>query len=214
MYDTKTKIRPRASALLRSRVIAQRNLLAPLAPLRRSLAARSRRVALARSAVPAQRSAERRRDHDRGDHGHRPLPGPAAVEGVVRRARAVDLRRPDAGAEGLTWDPRNAERVLERADAVIGPMRIRAPTYNPIKIFRALRAARRLARNPKARRWPTCCRPISTPVTTRCAQRHMPDDDADEKTAPGARRAAPATAPRSTTSASRRTPASARRSSA
>jgi hypothetical protein len=46
--------------------------------------------------------------------------------------------------KGLTWDPRNAERIVERADAVIGPMRIRAPTYNPIKIFRALLAVLRL----------------------------------------------------------------------
>ena len=40
--------------------------------------------------------------------------------------------------EGLDWDPRNAERVVERADAVIGPMRIRAPTYNPFKLFRTV----------------------------------------------------------------------------
>lgn len=48
--------------------------------------------------------------------------------------------------KGLEWDPRNAQRVLERADAVIGAPRISAPTFNPFKVFRLLRDARRLTR--------------------------------------------------------------------
>lgn len=48
--------------------------------------------------------------------------------------------------KGLDWDPRNAQRVLERADAVIGAPRISAPTFNPFRILRLLRDARRLAR--------------------------------------------------------------------
>jgi hypothetical protein len=50
--------------------------------------------------------------------------------------------------KGLDWDPRNAERVLERADAVIGAPRVSATTLNPLRLFRLFRAARRLARNP------------------------------------------------------------------
>lgn len=48
--------------------------------------------------------------------------------------------------KGLDWDPRNAQRVLERADAVIGAPRISAPTFNPFRILRLLRDARRLSR--------------------------------------------------------------------
>jgi uncharacterized protein YbaP (TraB family) len=51
--------------------------------------------------------------------------------------------------KGLDWDPRNAERVLDRADAVIGAPRVSATTFNPIRLFRLFRAARRLARNPE-----------------------------------------------------------------
>jgi uncharacterized protein YbaP (TraB family) len=51
--------------------------------------------------------------------------------------------------KGLDWDPRNAERVLDRADALIGAPRVSATTFNPIRLFRLFRAARRLARNPK-----------------------------------------------------------------
>lgn len=50
--------------------------------------------------------------------------------------------------KGLDWDPRNAERVLDRADAVIGGPRVSASTLNPIRLFRLYRSARRLARNP------------------------------------------------------------------
>jgi uncharacterized protein YbaP (TraB family) len=51
--------------------------------------------------------------------------------------------------KGLDWDPRNAERVLERAEAVIGGPRVSASTLNPIRLFRLYRSARRLSRNPE-----------------------------------------------------------------
>src|SRR5262245_42732284 len=51
--------------------------------------------------------------------------------------------------KGLDWDPRNAERVLERAGGVIAGPRVSAITLNPIRIFRLIRAARRLARLPE-----------------------------------------------------------------
>ncbi len=50
--------------------------------------------------------------------------------------------------KGLDWDPRNAQRVIENAEVVIGAPRVSAPTFNPIRLFRLFRAARRLARNP------------------------------------------------------------------
>src|SRR5512134_705258 len=51
--------------------------------------------------------------------------------------------------KGLDWDPRNAERVLERAGGVIGGPRVSAMTLNPIRLFRLFRAARRLVRLPE-----------------------------------------------------------------
>jgi uncharacterized protein YbaP (TraB family) len=78
--------------------------------------------------------------------------------------------------KGLTWDPRNAERVLNRADAVIGPMRIRAPTYNPIKIFRMLRAARRLSRVPDGSTLADVLPPDLYARYDALRLRHMPDD--------------------------------------
>jgi hypothetical protein len=51
--------------------------------------------------------------------------------------------------KGLDWDPRNAERVLERAGGVIGGPRISAMTFNPIRWFRLARTARRLVRLPE-----------------------------------------------------------------
>ena len=51
--------------------------------------------------------------------------------------------------KGLDWDPRNAERVLDRAGGVIGGPRVSAMTLNPIRLFRLFRAARRLARLPE-----------------------------------------------------------------
>ena len=49
--------------------------------------------------------------------------------------------------KGLDWDPRNVERVMERAQGAIGEVEFSAPEYNPIKIIRLLRQARRLSRN-------------------------------------------------------------------
>jgi uncharacterized protein YbaP (TraB family) len=51
--------------------------------------------------------------------------------------------------KGLDWDPRNAERVLERAGVVISSPRVSAMTFNPIRMFRVLRSVRRLSRLPK-----------------------------------------------------------------
>jgi uncharacterized protein YbaP (TraB family) len=51
--------------------------------------------------------------------------------------------------KGLDWDPRNAERVLDRAGGVIGAPRINMMTLNPIRLFRLFRAARRLSRLPE-----------------------------------------------------------------
>jgi hypothetical protein len=48
--------------------------------------------------------------------------------------------------KGLDWDPRNAQRVLDRADGVISAPRVSAPTFNPFRIFRLLRDVRRLTR--------------------------------------------------------------------
>lgn len=86
--------------------------------------------------------------------------------------------------EGLTWDPRNAERVVERSDAVIGPMRIRAPTYNPIKIFRTLRAVRRLARNPEGATLAEVLPPDLYARYDALRRRHMPNDKRNEQLRP------------------------------
>ncbi len=86
--------------------------------------------------------------------------------------------------EGLTWDPRNAERIVERADAVIGPMRIRAPTYNPIKLFRTLRAVRRLARNPEGSTLVDVLPPDLYARYDALRRRHMPDDKRSEQLRP------------------------------
>jgi uncharacterized protein YbaP (TraB family) len=51
--------------------------------------------------------------------------------------------------KGLDWDPRNAERVLDRAGVVIGSPRVSAMTLNPVRIFRLYRGARRLVRLPE-----------------------------------------------------------------
>jgi len=51
--------------------------------------------------------------------------------------------------KGLDWDPRNADRVLDRAGGVIGGPRVTAMTFNPIRMFRLYRAARRLVRLPE-----------------------------------------------------------------
>jgi hypothetical protein len=86
--------------------------------------------------------------------------------------------------DGLTWDPRNAERVVDRADAVIGPMRIRAPTYNPIKIFRTLRAARRLARNPEGSTLADVLPPELYARYGALRDRYLPGDERGERLRP------------------------------
>jgi hypothetical protein len=48
--------------------------------------------------------------------------------------------------KGLDWDDRNARRVIERADAAIAAPRVKATTWNPLRLFRLFRDARRLSR--------------------------------------------------------------------
>jgi hypothetical protein len=86
--------------------------------------------------------------------------------------------------EGLDWDPRNAARVIERADAVIGAPRISAPTYNPIKIFRMLRAARRLSRNPDGTTLADVLPPDLYARYEALRRRHLPDDERSDDLRP------------------------------
>jgi uncharacterized protein YbaP (TraB family) len=82
--------------------------------------------------------------------------------------------------KGLDWDPRNAERVLERAGAVIGAPRVSAATLNPIRLFRLFRAVRRLARTPKGT---TLADQLPAELHARYAAlhaRHSPGDDEPE----------------------------------
>ena len=79
--------------------------------------------------------------------------------------------------KGLDWDPRNAERVLARADAVIKAPRVDAGTFNPIRLFRLFRAARRLARTPKGT---TLADQLPADLHARYAAlhaRYLPEDD-------------------------------------
>ena len=162
-------------------------------PLRRSLAALVGALALCSIGASAAQPA--------GDGG--PPRSRRSRSSAATRARHCGGCRPASTfcgfsatltpvPEGLTWDPRNAERVLERADAVIGPMRIRAPTYNPIKIFRALRAARRLSRNPEG----STLADVAAAGSLRPLRRAAPAPHARRQTqrgaAPCARGAAPA----------------------
>ena len=117
--------------------------------------------------------------------------------------------------KGLDWDPRNAERVLDRAGGVIGGPRVSAMTFNPIRMFRA--AARRApARRacPKARRSPTQMPAELYARYTALRARHLPEDDEDDEELRPALAALRLTARRSTTPASRWTRTSARRSRA
>ena len=86
--------------------------------------------------------------------------------------------------EGLDWDPRNAQRVLERADAVIGPPRVSAPTYNPIKLFRLFREARRLSRNEGDATLAESLPPDLNARYEALRARHMPDDERNEDLRP------------------------------
>ena len=87
--------------------------------------------------------------------------------------------------KGLDWDPSNAERVLDRAGGVINGPGVSAWTYNPIRMFRVLRAARRLVRLPEGA---TLAEQMPAELYARYAAlraRHMPEaDEGDEDVRP------------------------------
>ena len=83
--------------------------------------------------------------------------------------------------KGLDWDPRNAERVLDRAGGVINGPGVSAWTFNPIRMFRVLRTARRLVRLPEGT---TLAEQMPADLYARYAAlraRHMPDADEDDE---------------------------------
>jgi uncharacterized protein YbaP (TraB family) len=82
--------------------------------------------------------------------------------------------------KGLDWDPRNAERVLENAEVVIGAPRVSAPTFNPIRLFRLYRAARRLARNPDGAGLDDVLPPELYARYSALRARHQPKDDEED----------------------------------
>jgi len=86
--------------------------------------------------------------------------------------------------KGLDWDPRNAERVLERAETVIGAPRVSATTLNPIRLFRILRAARRLFRAPGGTTLADQLPPDLYARYRALHARHMPADDEEEDVRP------------------------------
>lgn len=86
--------------------------------------------------------------------------------------------------KGLEWDPRNAERVLDRADAVIGPPRVSAPTYNPIKLFRLFREAKRLSRNEGDATLSESLPPELNARYQALRTKHMPDEKPNEELRP------------------------------
>jgi len=86
--------------------------------------------------------------------------------------------------KGLDWDPRNAERVLDRADAVIGAPRVSAMTLNPLRLFRLYRAARRLTRNPEGSTLADQMPAELYARYTALRMRHMPREDDDGELRP------------------------------
>jgi hypothetical protein len=86
--------------------------------------------------------------------------------------------------KGLDWDPRNVERVMERAQGAIGEVEFSVREYNPIKIIRLLRQARRLSRNDEG----ALLREVLPPrLYTRYAalrDRYTPRDRSSEKLRP------------------------------
>ena len=86
--------------------------------------------------------------------------------------------------KGLDWDSRNAERVLGRADAAIAAPRVSAPTFNPFKIFRLLRAARRLTRLDKGLTLADVLPPDLYARYSLLRARHAPDDDRSDSLRP------------------------------
>jgi uncharacterized protein YbaP (TraB family) len=83
--------------------------------------------------------------------------------------------------KGLDWDPRNAERVLDRAGGVIGGPRVSAMTFNPIRMFRLYRAARRLARLPEGTTLADQMPAELYARYTALRARHLPKDDEDDE---------------------------------
>ena len=83
--------------------------------------------------------------------------------------------------KGLDWDPRNAERVLERAGGVVGGPRVSAITLNPIRMFRLYFAVRRIVRLPEGTTLAEQVPPELYARYTTLRARHMPDHgDKDE----------------------------------
>jgi uncharacterized protein YbaP (TraB family) len=82
--------------------------------------------------------------------------------------------------KGLDWDPRNAERVLDRANAVVGGPRVSAATLNPVRLFRLYRSARRLARNPQGATLADRMPPELYARYAALRARHLPKDDDEE----------------------------------
>jgi uncharacterized protein YbaP (TraB family) len=83
--------------------------------------------------------------------------------------------------KGLDWDPRNAERVLERAGGVINGPGVSAWTFNPIRMFKVIRAARRLVRLPKGTTLADQMPPELYARYAALRERHMPDADEDDE---------------------------------
>jgi hypothetical protein len=86
--------------------------------------------------------------------------------------------------EGLSWDPRNVERVIERAQAVIGEVEFSAPTYNPFKIIGLVRQARRLSRNAEGATLADVLPPDLHARYTALQARYTPRDRGSEKLRP------------------------------
>jgi hypothetical protein len=86
--------------------------------------------------------------------------------------------------KGLDWDPRNAERVIDNAAVVIGSPRVSAPTFNPIRLFRLYRAARRLSRNPEDSTLADVLPPDLYARYSALRTRHLRDEDEDDELRP------------------------------
>ena len=83
--------------------------------------------------------------------------------------------------KGLDWDPRNAERVLDRAGVVIGSPRVTAMTLNPIRIFKLYRGAKRLVRLPEGTALADQMPPELYSRYTALRMRYRPDVEDDEE---------------------------------
>jgi uncharacterized protein YbaP (TraB family) len=86
--------------------------------------------------------------------------------------------------KGLDWDPRNAQRAIDAADTVISAPRVSAPTFNPLRLFRLYRAARRLARNPDGAALAALLPPDLYARYRTLQARHLPEDDDAEELRP------------------------------